>query len=111
MSLQEVTTDNFETEVYDSTIPVVVDFYAQWCAPCKMLAPILQQIQSDNESAIKIVKVDIEQNEELARQFNVRNVPTLVFLEQDAEVGRKTGAVPKTALIENINKAFGIKLV
>ncbi len=111
MSLQEVTVETFEAEVYDSTVPVVVDFYAKWCGPCKMMAPMLEQVQSDNDGKVKVVKVDVEDNDELAKQFGIRSVPTLVFLEQDAEVGRKVGSSTRVALVESLNKSFNLQLV
>lgn len=111
MSLLEVTSETYENEVSNSERPVIVDFYAKWCGPCKMLAPILEQIQAANPTTIKIVKVDVEENEELAKLYGIRNVPTMLFIEDDAIVDRRTGTLTKTSLVELARKNFNTEIV
>lgn len=111
MSLLEVTSETYENEVSNSERPVIVDFYAKWCGPCKMLAPILEQIQVANPTTIKIVKVDVEENEELAKLYSIRNVPTMLFIEDDAIVDRRAGTLTKTSLEELIRKNFNTEIV
>ena len=111
MSLLQINASNFETEVFDSPIPVIVDFFAPWCGPCKVLAPLLEQIQTANPTLVKVVKVDVEECDDLAKLYGVRGVPTLIFFEQDSIVGQKVGMTTKTDLIKAINKHFNIELV
>jgi thioredoxin 1 len=97
----------FETEVLRSELPVMVDFYAEWCGPCKMLAPAVEELSRENEGKVKIVKVDIDQSSNVAYQYNIRSVPTLMFFKNGEPVDRVIGAVPKAALEERINVIRG----
>lgn len=96
----EITTDNFETEVTQSDVPVLVDFWADWCMPCKMVAPVLQEIGEQYAGKLKIGKLDVDANGELAMKFSVQSIPTLMLFKNGEEVGRKVGAVPKPAIEE-----------
>lgn len=80
--------------------PVLVDFYADWCAPCKMLAPVLKQVKDQLGDRIKIVKVDVDRNSNVAGKYQVRGVPTLVLFKQGKVVWRQSGVQPKEALLQ-----------
>ncbi len=88
---KQVSLATFETEVLESAVPVVVDFYADWCGPCRMLAPILDRVSEAFQGRAKIVKVNIDQERLLAQQFNVTSIPTLTFVVQGEVVGQAAG--------------------
>jgi len=96
----EITTDNFEAEVVNSDVPVLIDFWADWCMPCKMVAPVLEEIGKDYDGKLKIGKLDVDAQGELAMKFSVQSIPTLLLIKNGEEVGRKIGAVPRPAIEE-----------
>lgn len=83
----------------------LIDFYADWCGPCKMIAPILEQI-SDEMNNVKIVKVDVDANQQSAVQFGIRNIPTLLIVKDGVEIHRQVGFVPKPKLVDLINASL-----
>lgn len=95
-----VKTDNstFQADVLDASEPVVVDFWAEWCGPCKMIAPALEEISGEMGGKIKVAKVNIDENPELATQYGVRSIPTLLIFKNGEVADMKVGAAPKTAL-------------
>jgi len=95
MKVIEVNKSNFEEEVLKSTTKVLVDFYADWCGPCKMLRPVLDEIAESNDN-IKIVSINVDVNEKLAREYNVFSIPCLVLIEDGKEIKRSVGMLPKT---------------
>lgn len=98
MATVAATDATFDAEVKDSEIPVVVDFWAEWCGPCKQIGPSLEEISNEMEGKIKVVKVDVDTNPSAAASLGVRGIPAL-FLFKDGEVlSNKTGAAPKAAL-------------
>ena len=103
MAALHLNADNFEAEVINSDKPVIVDFWASWCGPCKMLGPIIEQISEEIDD-VKVCKVDVDENGELAEKYSVMSIPC-VFLFKDGEVaGKSVGALPKDQLL----KALGL---
>jgi thioredoxin 1 len=98
MSTVKTDKNSFQSEVLDSAEPVVVDFWAEWCGPCKMIAPSLDEISNEMAGKVKIAKVNIDENPELAAQFGVRSIPTLMLFKGGEVADIKVGALPKTAL-------------
>ncbi len=98
-----ITTENFEQEVLQSDIPVLVDFWAQWCAPCKMLAPTIAEIAKDYEGKVKVGKIDIDDYAPLAIKYGVASIPTVLLFKNGEVVNKSVGFVPK-ASIENMLK-------
>ncbi|MBD8687861.1 MULTISPECIES: thioredoxin [unclassified Rhizobium] len=105
MATVKVDTSNFQAEVLDSAEPVVVDFWAEWCGPCKMIAPSLEEISNELAGKVKVVKLNIDENPELAAQFGVRSIPTLAMFKGGKVADIKVGAAPKTALSAWISSA------
>ena len=99
-----ITDDQFESEVINSGTPVLVDFWAEWCGPCKAVAPTLEELAEDYDGRLKIVKVDIDENREAATRFGIRSIPSLLLFKDGAEVDRILGALPKQQLAEKIDK-------
>lgn len=97
-----LTKQNFEEEVLNSKIPVVVDFWATWCGPCKMLAPVLEQIAEEYKDKIKVCKVNVDEEQELAMQFQIMSIPTLIFFKDGKKVNTSVGFVSKSELDEMI---------
>jgi thioredoxin 1 len=97
----------FQKDVLDSKIPVLVDFWAEWCGPCKMVAPVLDELAKEYEGKIKIAKVDVDQNQQVAGNFNIRSIPTLLFFKNGQVVKQLVGAHPKTKLVAEIQEVIG----
>lgn len=99
MAVLTVTGDSFEKEVINSSVPVLADFYADWCGPCKMLRPILEEI-SDDRQDVKVVSINIDEEDELAEQFDVSAIPCVVLIKDGMEADRSVGLKPREALEE-----------
>lgn len=98
MSVLHATKENFHREVLESSKPVLVDFYATWCGPCRMLAPILDEIAAERED-IKVVKIDVDQEPELAAQYKVVSIPSVFVIQNGEVVAQSLGAKPKSQLL------------
>ncbi|EDP70428.1 thioredoxin C-2 [Flavobacteriales bacterium ALC-1] len=89
--------------IIESKTPVLVDFYADWCGPCKMLAPILKQVKGDLGEGVKIIKIDVDKNQALAAKYQVRGVPTMLLFKDGKQVWRQSGVLQKNEIITIIN--------
>ena len=99
MMAKEITVENFETEVLKSEKPVLVDFYADWCGPCKMMAPIIEQI-SDEEADIKVGKINIDENIEIAQKYKVMSIPMFIAFKNGEVAAKTLGAQPKEEVLK-----------
>ncbi|MEM9478725.1 MAG: thioredoxin [Verrucomicrobiota bacterium] len=103
-SILELTSDNFESEVKSSDVPVLVDFWAEWCGPCKMLGPILDELAEEKGDAVKIGKVDVDSQQQLAAEYGIRSIPHLVFFKGGEVVDQHTGLASKADLAARFEK-------
>lgn len=102
-SIVALTDDTFEAEVLKSDLPVLVDFWAQWCGPCKMIAPILEELATEYAGKVKIAKLNIDENQATAPQYGVRGIPTLILVKDGAVQAQQVGAVSKSQLTTFLN--------
>lgn len=101
---KDITTDDFADEVEMADTPVLVDFWAEWCGPCKQLAPRIEELAEEFDGEMKFVKVDVDDNQELAGQFGIRSIPTLLIFDEGEKVEQIVGSVPKERIQEEIEK-------
>lgn len=104
MSIVNTTDQDFKNDVLASDIPVLVDFWAGWCAPCKAIAPVLEDLAKEYEGKVKIVKVDVTSAEETAVQYNIRNIPALLIFKDGQPVAQQVGAHPRSKLVAFIDQ-------
>lgn len=99
----KITKEIFSKEVLESDIPVLVDFWAEWCGPCRMLSPIVEEIAAEYDGTIKVGKINVDEENELAALFNVSSIPTLIVFEHGKAVNTSVGYVPKEKILNMMN--------
>jgi thioredoxin 1 len=102
----EVTDKEFRSEVLESELPVLVDFWAAWCGPCKMVAPIIEELAGDYEGRLKVRKLNVDDNHGTAQEFGIMSIPTLILFKNGKPAQRLVGAMPKAELIKQIDQVL-----
>ncbi len=103
MATQHIDDANFDSDVLKASGPVLVDFWAEWCGPCKQIGPVLDELSSEMAGKVTIAKVNIDKNPETPTKYGVRGIPTLILFKDGQPVATKVGALPKTQLVEWLN--------
>ena len=98
----EITDANFQAEVLDSDVPVIVDFWAAWCGPCRMVAPIVEEIASEYAGRVKVGKLNVDDNKQTASQYGIMSIPTILMFENGNIAKQVVGALPKSALLKEL---------
>ncbi len=106
MPVVTVTDANFDTEVLKSNIPVLVDFWAAWCGPCRMVAPVIEELSADYAGRVKFAKLDVDANPTKASQFNIRSIPNMIVFHGGRPVDSIVGAMPKAAIAQRLEAAI-----
>jgi thioredoxin 1 len=104
LAATNVTDSSFKVDVLDSEVPVLVDFWAPWCGPCRMVAPVVEEIAAQYEGQLKVVKVNTDENPNIAGQYGIRSIPTLMIFKNGEKVDTVVGAVPKTTLSKAVEQ-------
>ena len=105
-NLIEFTDDNFDTEVLKSNLPVLVDFWAEWCGPCKMIGPIVEEIAGDYAGKVKVGKVNVDFNNQVAMQYGIRGIPALLVFKDGSVANQIVGAVPKNNITQILDEVI-----
>ena len=105
-TVSEVTDNNFQAEVIESDVPVLVDFWAPWCGPCRMVAPVVEEIAQERADQLKVVKLNIDENQQTAINFNVMSIPTLMLFKHGEVAKTGIGAYPKRKIEEELEPAL-----
>ena len=105
-NVSEFTTENFDTEVLKADTPVLVDFWAEWCGPCKMIAPIVEEIAGDYAGKVKVGKVNVDFNNQVAMQYGIRGIPALLVFKGGAVANQIVGAVPKNNITQILDEVI-----
>ncbi|MGE4372559.1 MAG: thioredoxin [Xanthobacter sp.] len=106
MAVEKVTDQNFEAEVVNAATPVIVDFWAEWCGPCRMVAPILDEVSGEMGDKVRIVKLNVDENPQTAAKFGIMSIPTMLMFKDGKIASRQVGAAPKAKLVQWINSAI-----
>ena len=104
MAAVQVTDSSFKQDVLESELPVLVDFWAPWCGPCRMVAPVVEEISEQYDGQVKVVKLNTDENPSVASQYGIRSIPTLMIFKDGQRVDMVVGAVPKTTLANTLEK-------
>lgn len=102
----EVTDASFENDVLQSDVPVLVDFWAVWCAPCRMIAPVVEELASEYEGKLKVAKMDVDHNPNVPTKYGIRSIPTLLVFKNGQVVDQMLGAVPKASIVSKLEKVI-----
>lgn len=103
MAVEKVSDQNFDEDVLKSSAPVIVDFWAEWCGPCRMVAPILEEVSGEMGEKIRIVKLNVDENPQTASKYGIMSIPTLLLFKDGKIASRQVGAAPKAKLVQWIN--------
>ena len=103
-NLHEFTDQNFENDVEQSENPVLIDFWAVWCGPCKAIAPVIEEIADEYQGKVKVGKVDVDQNQNIAMKYGIRSIPTILIMSKGEVVNQIVGAVPKNNITDMLNE-------
>ena len=103
-SLHEFTDQNFENDVEQSENPVLIDFWAVWCGPCKAIAPVIEEIADEYQGKVKVGKVDVDQNQNTAMKYGIRSIPTILIMNKGEVINQIVGAVPKNNITDMLNE-------
>jgi len=102
----EVTDNSFEQEVLQSSLPVLVDFWAVWCGPCKAIAPVVEELAGEYEGKLKVMKLDVDENPRIPTSYGVQSIPTLLIFKDGQAAERVVGAVPKKMIVDKLTKVM-----
>ena len=102
MSVTELNKDNFEKEVMEANVPVLIDFWASWCGPCRMMSPVIDKIAEEMGDKLKVCKVNVDENHELAEKYEIMTIPAFIVIKNGAEAGRTIGVKPKEDILKLI---------
>lgn len=102
MRVTELNKDNFEKEVMEANVPVLIDFWASWCGPCRMMSPLIDQIAEEMGDKLKVCKVNVDENHELAEEYEIMTIPAFIVIKNGAESGRTIGVQPKEDILKLI---------
>ncbi len=102
MSVTELNKDNFEKEVMEANVPVLIDFWASWCGPCRMMSPVIDKIAEEMGEKLKVCKVNVDENHELAEKYEIMTIPAFIVIKNGAESGRTIGVQPKEDILKLI---------
>ena len=102
MSVTELNKDNFEKEVMEANVPVLIDFWASWCGPCRMMSPEIEKIAEEMGEKLKVCKVNVDENHELAEKYEIMTIPAFIVIKNGAEAGRTIGVQPKEDILKLI---------
>ena len=105
-NVKQVSDGTFEAEVLKSDTPVLIDFFAEWCGPCKVMAPVLDEVARDYQGRLKVVKVDVDESGEIAARFGVTAMPTFILLKNGQEAYRRIGAAPRPVFLQELQQAI-----
>lgn len=104
MSVTELNKDNFEKEVMEANVPVLIDFWASWCGPCRMMSPVIEKIAEEMGDKLKVCKVNVDENHELAEEYEIMTIPAFIVIKNGAESGRTIGVQPKEDILNLITR-------